>query len=42
MVNQTKHSTTYLRFLSLVQAIREIPTFPAMDPVEESGSGVAS
>ncbi len=35
MVNQTKHSTTYLRFLSLVQAIREIPTFPAMDPVEE-------
>jgi hypothetical protein len=35
MVNQSKYSATYLRFLNLVQAIREIPTFPAMDPVEE-------
>lgn len=35
MVNQSKHSRAYLRFLSLVHAIREIPTFPAMDPVEE-------
>ena len=35
MVNQSKYSATYLRFLNLVQAIREIPTFPAMGPVEE-------
>ena len=35
MVNQSKYTATYLRFLNLVQAIREIPTFPAMDPVEE-------
>jgi hypothetical protein len=35
MVNQSKYSATYLRFLNLVQAIREIPTFPVMDPVEE-------
>jgi len=35
MVNQSKYSATYLRFLNLVQAIREIPTFPMMDPVEE-------
>ncbi len=35
MVNKSKYSATYLRFLNLVQAIREIPTFPLMDPVEE-------
>jgi hypothetical protein len=35
MANQSKYSATYLRFLNLVQAIREIPTFPVMDPVEE-------
>ncbi len=25
----------YLRFLNLINAIRKIPTFPALDPVEE-------
>ena len=28
-------SKTYLRFLSLVSAIRGLPTFPALDAVEE-------
>ena len=35
MSDSAKHSITYLRFLHLVQAIRQIPTFPKMDPVEE-------
>ena len=35
MSTESKHSLTYLRFLNLVQAIKQIPTFPAMDPVEE-------
>jgi hypothetical protein len=35
MAIESKHSLTYLRFLNLVQAIRQIPTFPTMDPVEE-------
>ncbi len=35
MSDTTKYSITYLRFLHLVQAIRQIPTFPKMDPVEE-------
>ena len=26
---------SYLKFLNLVQAIRELPSFPAIDPVEE-------
>jgi hypothetical protein len=30
-----KHSVLYLKFLNLVQAIREMPVFPQMDPVEE-------
>ncbi len=25
----------YLRFLNLIQAVRKIPTFPTLDPVEE-------
>lgn len=28
-------SKTYTKFLSLVQAIRELPSFPQLDPVEE-------
>jgi DNA-binding HxlR family transcriptional regulator len=28
-------SNTYTKFLKLVQAIRDLPTFPALDPVEE-------
>ena len=35
MNDQTKHSTVYLRFLNLMQAIRELPSFPQVDPVEE-------
>jgi DNA-binding MarR family transcriptional regulator len=35
MTTESKNSLTYLRFLNLVQAIKQIPTFPAMDPVEE-------
>ena len=32
---KSQHSLCYLKFLNLIEAIREIPTFPAMDPVEE-------
>jgi hypothetical protein len=32
---QAKHSMLYLKFLNLVQAVREMPVFPHMDPVEE-------
>jgi DNA-binding MarR family transcriptional regulator len=35
MNSQTQYSTIYLRFLNLIQAIRELPTFPHVDPVEE-------
>lgn len=36
MTRQTsKHSSLYLKFLNLMQAIRELPGFPPMDPVEE-------
>ncbi len=28
-------SLTYLRFLNLAQAIRDLPSIPALDPVEE-------
>ena len=35
MSEETKYSTTYLRFLNLIQAIRELPSFPNVDPVEE-------
>ena len=35
MLKESKHSLTYLRFLNLVGAIRQIPTFPALDPVED-------
>jgi hypothetical protein len=31
----TSNSKTYTKFLSLVQAIRELPAFPKLDPVEE-------
>ncbi len=34
-MNNSKNSIVYLRFLNLIQAIRQIPTFPEMDPVEE-------
>ena len=35
MTKQTKHSLAYLRFLNLIEAIRGLPTHPALDPVEE-------
>lgn len=32
---QNQHSQTYLKFLQRVQAVRQQPDFPALDPVEE-------
>ena len=36
MHKNTSHSQVYLKFLNLVKAIRELPTFPALDAVEHS------
>lgn len=35
MSKKTSASSTYLKFLNLVQAVRALPSFPSMDPVEE-------
>ena len=35
MFSQSSHSSTYLRFLNLVQGVRSLPDFPVLDPVEE-------
>ena len=35
MPHPSKSSLTYLKFLNLVQAVRALPSFPAMDAVEE-------
>lgn len=35
MSKSSQASSTYLKFLNLVQAVRALPSFPAMDPVEE-------
>jgi len=35
MSKKQDSSTTYTRFLQLVQAIRDLPTFPLLDPLEE-------
>jgi hypothetical protein len=35
MKKQEHTSTTYLKFLNLVAAIRDLPGFPDVDPVEE-------
>lgn len=35
MNEMSRHSLCYLKFLNLIEAIRETPTFPALDPVEE-------
>jgi DNA-binding MarR family transcriptional regulator len=35
MSKQQEEASTYLKFLNLVQAIRERPSFAAIDPVEE-------
>ncbi|MDO8692845.1 MAG: helix-turn-helix domain-containing protein [Sheuella sp.] len=34
-MTSSKHSLMYLRFLNLINAVRQIPTFPNLDPVEE-------
>ncbi len=35
MLKNHSHSDIYLRFLNLTRAIRELPDFPDLDPVEE-------
>jgi len=35
VTKQLKKTFTYLRFLNLVQALRAMPTFPSIDPIEE-------
>lgn len=35
MNSPTSYSAMYLRFINLMQAIRELPTYPQIDPVEE-------
>lgn len=36
MQNSTHHSQAYLKFLNLVKAIRDLPTFPTLDAVEQT------
>lgn len=33
--SQRRPSSTYSKFLRLVNAVRELPTFPQLDPIEE-------
>lgn len=33
--NPPNHSQTYIKFLNLAHAIRELPSFPSLDAVEE-------
>ena len=35
MVKNSAYSAIYLRFLNLTRAVRELPDFPDLDPVEE-------
>jgi DNA-binding MarR family transcriptional regulator len=35
MFKPSPYSSTYLNFLNLVQAVRALPDFPVLDPVEE-------
>ena len=35
MLKPNKHSLSYLKFLHLVEAIRGLPTFPALDALED-------
>ncbi len=37
MFKNLAYSDIYLRFLNLTRAIRELPDFPDMDPVEGKG-----
>jgi hypothetical protein len=34
-VADSLYADLYLRFLNLARAVRELPDFPALDPVEE-------
>ena len=34
-MTSSKYSLMYLRFLNLINAVRQIPMFPTLDPVEE-------
>lgn len=31
----SKHSLTYLKFLSIVEALKDMPSFPLLEPMEE-------
>ncbi len=35
MLNASEHSTVFLKFLTLVHAVRILPELPVLDPVEE-------
>lgn len=35
MSSHSKHSLSYLKFLSLVEALRDMPSFPFLEPIEE-------
>ena len=35
MASNYSHSVIYLRFLNLTRAVRDLPDFPDLDPVEE-------
>lgn len=35
MSSHNKHSLSYIKFLSLVEALRGMPTFPFLEPIEE-------
>lgn len=35
MSTHSKHSLTYLKFLSIVEALKEVPSFSLLEPIEE-------
>lgn len=35
MSTHSKHSLTYLKFLSIVEALKDMPPFPLLEPMEE-------
>lgn len=35
MSSHSKHSLTYLKFLSIVEALKDMPSFPMLEPMEE-------
>jgi hypothetical protein len=34
-INSNPHSLSYIRFLNLARAVRELPSFPSLDAIEE-------